>query len=129
MTAIITSENAQQWATVYYMINLINSLQSVDDFYGAVEPTIGMGEIYERLRGWRKQTFRNFIMSGDFVMDRFGKDWCVSKASWNYGRYNTHPDRCDVRVRKYPEHAMGWEDFVEEARTMSWQQICGLYAI
>lgn len=126
---IITEKNANRWAEVFALVNKINTLKTVDDFYGAVEPPCyGLKEVYDRLHGWRKRAFRAFIMSGDFVLEHWSFDNSYDMKYWGWGRYNEKASRCYVNVHHY-DHPIDWEDFTEEKTKWGWDQLCAALPI
>ena len=125
---MITESNAREWAIIYHVLNQIRGLKSVGEFYGTIEPTVGLKEIYDRLTGWRKLAYKAFIMLGSFVLSRFGTNNVPEQ--WTWGRYCPNPHHCDVLVRKYPEHATDWSELQSEKdETMTWEQVCAMYSI
>lgn len=123
---IITAATAPIWADIYAQIKVINNLSSVDEFYGIVDPITGVEEVYDRLHGWRKEVYKNFLMSGWFEINQFG-DKMVPNC-WGYGRYSVN-SRAWARVRKYPANAHDWAELEEEFETsLSWREVCKLYS-
>lgn len=126
-TAIINEKNSEQWACVFAMLDVINGLESINDFYVNVFPTWGVNEIYSRLHGWRKEAYKQFIMSGDFVLEAFGGKAPTYVDYWGHGRYNPNADKVYAMVRRYPDHCSSWEAFKEEEASLTWEEVCELY--
>lgn len=126
---IINSDNAYRWEAIFTLVDKINALKSVEEFYGTVEPPCyGLKEVYDRLHGWRKRAFRQFIMSGDFVLEHWKFNNSYDLKYWGLGRYNEHANRCFVNVHHY-DHPVDWEDYTEEKSEWSWSQICAALPI
>lgn len=128
MKAIINEKNSKQWATVFSMIDIVNGLENIDDFYINVFPTWGVGEIYSRLHGWRKEAYKNFLMSGDFVLEAFGDNAPTYVDYWGYGRYNPNASSVEARIRRYPNPCYDWDDHKDEETYISWEEVCELYS-
>lgn len=126
-TAIINEKNVSKWAAVFTMVEVINGLESIDDFYTNVFPTWGIEEIYSRLHGWRKEAYKAFLMSGDFVLEAFGNNTPTYVEYWGYGRYNPNASSVEATIKRYPETCHDWEAYEEEEASLSWEEICELY--
>ena len=127
-TAIINEKNASKWAEVLEMVKVINSLKSIDDFYGNVLPTWGVEEVYSRLHGWRKEAYKNYIMSGDFVLEDFGDSFPTHVEYWGYGRYNPNASSVEAIIKRYPNPCYDWDDHKDEKTYISWKEVCELYS-
>ena len=129
--AIITTENAREWATVYEMVEKINQLKSIDDFSSSeVYPTYGIYEIYCRLKGWRRHAYRSFLMSGYLTVQRwFGKEapkWIPNP--WEEG--NIKDSRTiEVTVQVFPKGATDFNCYNEHVEKWSWERLCKLYQL
>lgn len=131
---IITTANAAFWAAIFSEVEKINKLNSVDEFYGIgkgetfyqVAPVEGLKEIHQRLHGWRKEAYKNFIMSGWFDINQFGEKMVPN--SWGYGRY-TCAKKASAQVHKYPLDAHDWVYDLEGEYeiSLSWEDICKMY--
>lgn len=126
--AIINEKNAHKWAVVFEMLEVVNGLQTIDDFYINVFPTWGVDEIYSRLHGWRKEAYKNFLMSGDFVLEAFGDEAPTYVDYWGYGRYSPNTNKIYAMVRRYPDHCYDWEAYKEEEASLTWKEVCELYS-
>lgn len=127
-TTIINKENASKWVSVFTMIDIINGLESIDEFYPNVVPTWGVEEIYSRLHGWRKEAYKNFIMSGDFVLEAFGDETPTYVDYWGYGRYNPNASSVEAVIKRYPNPCYNWEAYKEEEASLTWKEVCELYS-
>ena len=59
---IISEKNANRWAEVFALVNKINTLKTVDDFYGTVEPPCyGLKEVYDHLLKLVKKYFEKLL--------------------------------------------------------------------
>lgn len=127
---IITEAEAVEAANTFDLIRQVITKKSIEDFYGSVEPTypVDLQAVYNRLRGWRKQAFRQFIMSGWVSLQTFQTD--EGKAAypkqWGYGKYSA-ADRINAVEQEYCKGAIDWNDCTERKRTLSWRQLCELY--
>lgn len=126
--AIINEKNAEQWASVFTMLEVINGLKSIDEFYNNVAPTWGVSEIYSRLHGWRKEVYKRFLMSGDFVIETFGDGSPTYVEYWGYGRYNPNAEEINTMIRRYPDHCYDWEAYKEKEVSLTWEEVCELYS-
>lgn len=127
--AAITLENADSWAVVFELINLIESLQTIDDFYNRVVPPCrGLKEVYDRLTGWRKRAFKAFIMSGSFVLSK-SVDGQYRLRNWSCGQYDKNSRQCSVTVYTYPEQPAAWSDYSISDETWRWSQLCAALPI
>lgn len=127
-TAIINEKNANKWAVVFEMVEAINGLKSIDEFYTNVFPTWGVGEIYSRLHGWRKEAYKHFLLSGDFVLEAFGKETPTYVDYWGYGRYNPNASSAEAVIKRYPNPCYDWDNYIEEETHVSWEEVCKLYS-
>lgn len=100
------------WAAIYAQIEVINDLNSVDEFYGVITPIKGVKEVYDRLHGWRKEVYKNFIMSGDLDVEKH--DNALIPIFWADGLYNPNSQAISACVKEncwgeQKEESISWE--------------------
>lgn len=105
------------WTAIYAQIELINKLNSVDEFYGVITPIKGVKEVYDRLTEWRKEAYRDYIMSGDLDAER--ADGVLIPIFWDDGLYSPNPQVMSACVKEN-----WWGTQREE--DISWEKVCNL---
>lgn len=106
-------------------VKLINSLNSVEKFYGVVEPWAGMGIVYSHLNGWRKDLYRKFIMSGWFLMTQVGKK--LYPKQWVPGD-GDFTSIAKVTIYAYREGTTDCNDFKVVEKNLTWRNILKVYS-
>lgn len=97
-------------------------------FMWVVDPTAGVKEIFDHLKGWRKKDFKAFVLSGSFVAQQFGSGK-KHVVQWSYGRLDPKATRAECVVQKYDAQATDWTDCREVTEHLTWRQICAMCAI
>ena len=110
------------WSNIWDTVSQINQIKSVEEFYGKIIPVNqGNEEVYKRLQGWRKEAYKSFLMSGCFIVSRFGKNPHLD--NWGYGRFRPNM-KAAVVVRQYKESATDWADYNEVHEEWTWEEVC-----
>jgi hypothetical protein len=123
-TTINLSDKVQMifWANIWDTVSQINRMTSIEEFYGNVVPVNwGNEQVYERLQGWRREAYKHYLMSGYFIISRFGEKPYLD--SWGYGRFRPNRDVAVV-VRQYKESATDWMDYTEVHEEWTWEEVC-----
>ena len=121
-------ENSNLWAEVFAMVEKINHFKTPQDFYGGIDPTVGVQEVFDHLKGWHKKSVKTFVLSGPLAAQQFGSGK-KHVVQWSYGCLAPKAARAKVVVRKYDDKATDWTDYREVTEHLTWGQICSICAI
>lgn len=128
---VITEEEALEAAHTFELIRQVIGKKSIEDFYGSIEPTypVDLQAVYNRLHGWRRTAFKQFMLSGWLSIQTFQteKRKVAYPKQWGYGRYSPTATNLQARIQAYVKGAVDWNDCTEKETEISWKQLCELY--